>query len=248
MGKGTYIYFEEYESEVVAMLFRGFLLVAAVAVLCGRAEGLTHSPLFRGLRVSTPPFVVSSSGASAGFTPHATPIALDTTHADTPGVPASGPTGGRIQNFAKGVTAKVAAFLGKADSIFTNILERITKDADTSNVIKSTLYTVAVVCATISVLSSVGLDTKPLLSLFTVVSLTFGLAFKKMLGDLFSSAYILAMRPFKRGDLITVDGKWGGKVVSVDMNYVKLEKADGSELLVPTASVYGKSVQFDKKK
>ena len=105
-------------------------------------------------------------------------------------------------------------------------------------------------CAAISLLGTLGLDTKPLLSLFTVAGLTFGLAIKRLLSDAFSSLYILVIRPFKRGDVISVGdpgpGEWFGTVESVDMTYVTLT-VDGNEIKMPTSAVYGKSVVLQKK-
>ena len=76
-------------------------------------------------------------------------------------------------------------------------------------------------------LGTIGIDTKPLLSLVSVVGITIGFAAKDLLTNSFAGLFILLTRPFQRGDVITVSGM-KGKVLSVDLRYVKLLSNDGT--------------------
>ena len=86
-----------------------------------------------------------------------------------------------------------------------------------------------------------GIDTKPILSLLSVSGLTLGFAAKDILTNTYAGAYIMIMRPFKRGMTISVDSI-RGKVVSIDTNYVQLIGKDNVKILLPSHTVYGKAI------
>jgi small-conductance mechanosensitive channel len=96
-------------------------------------------------------------------------------------------------------------------------------------------------------LGTFGVDIKPLLSLVSVAGITIGLAAKDMLSHSFAGFYILFMKPFARGDVITVSG-YTGKVTSINMRYVTLISKDGkNEILIPISQVYGQPISIEKR-
>lgn len=85
-----------------------------------------------------------------------------------------------------------------------------------------------------------------MLSLLSISGLTIGFAAKDILTDTFAGFYILFIRPFKRGQIISVNGN-RGKVMSVDIRYVRLlNLKDKSEILVPLSIVYGHSIVIER--
>jgi len=107
------------------------------------------------------------------------------------------------------------------------------------------------ICATIfwayfllSALGTLGFDTKPLLSLLSISGLTLGFAMKDILTNLFAGIFIIFVRPFKRGQIITVNNV-RGKVVSIDIRYCRLlSLKDRSEILIPLSMIYGNSIEI----
>jgi small-conductance mechanosensitive channel len=96
-------------------------------------------------------------------------------------------------------------------------------------------------------LGTFGVDIKPLLSLVSVAGITIGLAAKDMLAHSFAGFYILFMKPFARGDIITVSG-YTGKVTAIDMRYVTLISKDGkNEILIPVSQVYGQPISIERR-
>ncbi len=93
----------------------------------------------------------------------------------------------------------------------------------------------------LSIMGTFGIDTKPILSLLSVSGLTLGFAAKDILTNTYAGAYIMIMRPFKRGMTISVDNI-RGKVVSIDTNYVLLIGKDNAKILLPSHTVYGKAI------
>jgi small-conductance mechanosensitive channel len=146
--------------------------------------------------------------------------------------------------------AKSAAVL--FDNFLTVALGAIVNDQDMKHTLKYGIYIVIGVCATISVLGTLGFDTRPVLALFSVLSLTLGLSFKRLLSDTFTALYFLFSRPFKRGDIILLGSEpskmFGGKVESITMQHLTIEKDDGSRILIPTAAAYGKILIINNEK
>ena len=98
----------------------------------------------------------------------------------------------------------------------------------------------------LSTLGTLGFDTKPLLSLFSISGLTIGFAAKDILTNTFAGIFILFTRPFKRGQIISVNNM-RGRVVSVDVRYVKLQSTkDKSETLIPLSLVYSNAITIEK--
>jgi hypothetical protein len=113
-------------------------------------------------------------------------------------------------------------------------------------VVNLLIWTYVVLCA----LGTVGIDTKPILSAMSVFGLTIGLASREVLSSIFAGMYILIMRPFSRGDIIEVQAAKNlkGKVISVDVQYVRLQSlTDGSEILIPISTVYKSPLVFAHK-
>lgn len=120
-------------------------------------------------------------------------------------------------------------------------------DPDVLRIVSKILSTIAWSHIALSALGTFGVDTKPLLSLLGVGGLTFGFSIKDLLADCFAGLFVLFVRPFQRGDLVTVGGL-KGRVVSLDMRYVKLySEEERAEILVPVAAVYRSEIKIHRK-
>lgn len=99
----------------------------------------------------------------------------------------------------------------------------------------------------LSFLGTVGVDTKPLISLLGISGLTIGFACKDILQNTFAGIFILFTRPFKRGWIISVCG-YRGRVISTDIRYLRLEiLKDRSEVLIPLSLVYQNPIIVEQK-
>ena len=61
--------------------------------------------------------------------------------------------------------------------------------------------------------------------------------------------FSLWVRPFKRGDRITVcefgkSDKYTGTVLSIDYHFVRLRTEQGNTIMVPSHAIYGKVVEL----
>ena len=93
----------------------------------------------------------------------------------------------------------ISPFIRTILSVFIN-------DQDVLMVTAKYLSVLLWVYVLLSILGTVGIDTKPLLSLLSVVGLTVGLASKDILTNTFAGLLIIFSAPFKRGWTISVEG------------------------------------------
>jgi small-conductance mechanosensitive channel len=125
---------------------------------------------------------------------------------------------------------------------FNRALKKFIKDQDNLELAAKICSYITGAYFILSILGTFGFDTAPLLSLLSVSGLTIGFAAKDILTSTFKGFFILITKPFSRGSIISVGG-FKGKVLSIDIRYVKLQSAiDKSEILVPLSMVYGSTI------
>ena len=83
----------------------------------------------------------------------------------------------------------------------------------------------------ITVLASVGIDMKALVTGLGVTGISVGLACKDMLSNFVAGLILVVHRPFKINDLIEIKD-FHGKVLAINLRYTVLQ-ADGGRHLIP---------------
>jgi small-conductance mechanosensitive channel len=131
--------------------------------------------------------------------------------------------------------------------IVKKCLSFVISDKDVLSIMSTALSGTMWIFIFMSVIGTLGLDTKPLISLVTVSGFTLGLAAKDLLTSTIAAGYMISMRAFKRDMIISI-GEHKGKVRSFDTNFVKLLTTDNRLVLIPMASVYGKPIVIHQSK
>lgn len=149
----------------------------------------------------------------------------------------------RISNLGRGISHAIGAFVSSFQPAIRRVIGFFISDPDMCNLAATFITWAAWGSILMSALGTVGLDIKPLLSLSTVFGFAISLSTKNILSDTFSAAYVIWIRPFKRGDRIKIAGSYEGVVKSIDYHFVHLTVDGGKEVLMPTHSVYGKVVE-----
>jgi len=122
-------------------------------------------------------------------------------------------------------------------------------DEDVRRTASHTLAWVCYGALALTLAGTLGVDVKPLLGLSTLFGFALSISAKSILSNTFSAAYVMWVRPFKRGDQITVcefgkSDKYSGKVLSIDYHFVKLLTDSGNIVMVPSHAIYGKVVEL----
>eukprot|EP01035_Chromulina_nebulosa_P007767 gene7767-10497_t len=124
------------------------------------------------------------------------------------------------------------------EPLFERLFSLITQDPDILRISSKICAYLVWINILLSTLGTTGVDIKPILSLLSISALTVGFAAKDLLTDTFAGVSILILRPFQRGDIITVGG-FKGTVLSIDLKYVKLASSSpdskAAVILIPLA-------------
>jgi small-conductance mechanosensitive channel len=100
-----------------------------------------------------------------------------------------------------------------------------------------------------TLLGTIGFDTKPLIASLGVAGFAAGYALKDAATHFTSGIMLVLQKPFKKGDyiklLLAVPHE--GIVESIDVRYVHLRNKDNHELLIPSSVVYANSILVSPK-
>lgn len=120
---------------------------------------------------------------------------------------------------------------------------RLTRDLDLARFLaKATSISIFTVGA-VTVLGTIGVDTKPIIAGIGVTGFTLGFALKEIATNFLSGVLLVFNKPFKKGQYLKVMGAAAGQnmegvVESIDARYVLLRTHDGGVLMVPSVVVY----------
>lgn len=128
--------------------------------------------------------------------------------------------------------------------VFRGPLSLFLQDPDAIRLVSKGMSWAFWVAFLLSAFGTVGFDTKPILSLLSVSLVTVGFAAKDVLTSLFAGIMLVAQKPFKRGDLISLLG-YKGVVVAVDVKYVRL-RTGKSDTLLPVGLVVNAPITVEK--
>lgn len=122
---------------------------------------------------------------------------------------------------------------------------KLTKDIDIARFIGKTAAITAYSFAGITVLGTLGVDTKPLIAGIGVTGFTVGFALKEIAANFLSGILLVFGRPFQKGQYLKVLGGGAnleGEVESIDSRYVLLKTKDKGLIMIPSVTVYSNPI------
>lgn len=128
---------------------------------------------------------------------------------------------------------------------FRRLLSFLIRDPDLLRIIAKGLHYIFWSTIFLSGIGTMGIDTKPILSLISVSLVTLGFAAKDIINTLLAGVVLLITRPFARGMVISVNGH-KGKVMEINLKYVRLQNIkDKAEILLPVSLVYNAPIVIE---
>lgn len=123
------------------------------------------------------------------------------------------------------------------------LTSRITKDIDLAKFLGKAVAISIYSLAGITILGTLGVDTKPLLAGVGVTGFTIGFALKEIATNFLSGVMLVLNKPFQKGQYLRVLGPTTGQnlegiVESIDARYVLLKNKDRGTIMVPSVIVY----------
>ncbi|MGB3291294.1 MAG: mechanosensitive ion channel family protein [Burkholderiaceae bacterium] len=108
------------------------------------------------------------------------------------------------------------------------------------------VYTVTVwairIFVVIAVLARFGVQTASVIAMLSAAGLAVGLALQGTLQNIAAGIMLLALRPLRAGEAISVVGKGDGTVAEVGLFLTHLIQADGIHLTLPNSMVWGSTI------
>jgi len=94
----------------------------------------------------------------------------------------------------------------------------------------------------VAVLARLGVETASLIAALGAAGLAIGLALQGTLQNIAAGIMLLALRPLRTGEFVSVVGKGDGTVLEVGLFLTRLVQVDGIHLTLPNSAVWGNPI------
>lgn len=93
------------------------------------------------------------------------------------------------------------------------------------------------------ILGFLGVETTTFAGLLAAAGLAIGTAWSGLLGNFAAGAFIVILRPFRKGDFVTVSGGVTGTVVEIGMFVTGIDTLEGVRTLVGNQKIFSDTIQ-----
>lgn len=94
----------------------------------------------------------------------------------------------------------------------------------------------------VAVLARFGVQTASIITILGAAGIAIGLALQGTLQNIAAGIMLLALRPLRTGEYVSIVGKGDGTVLEVGLFLTRLDQYDGVHLTLPNSSVWGSSI------
>ena len=146
-------------------------------------------------------------------------------------------------NAAKALVILFVAWIiaGWARRIVTRSLEKREFDQTLARFFANALRYLILIGAVLAVLGIFGIQTASFAAMLAAAGFAIGMAFQGTLGNFAAGIMLLAFRPFKVGDFVTV-ADVEGVVEHIDLFTCEFRSLDNKKLVIPNGEVFGKTI------
>lgn len=94
----------------------------------------------------------------------------------------------------------------------------------------------------VAVLARFGVQTASIITILGAAGIAIGLALQGTLQNIAAGIMLLALRPLRTGEYVSIVGKGDGTVLEVGLFLTRLDQYDGVHLTLPNSSVWGSTI------
>lgn len=138
-------------------------------------------------------------------------------------------------------TGKRAIIPILSEPIENLLVRRLDVDRDIARLLGKSTSALVYSFIAVSACGTLGIDTKPFIAGLGVTGFTIGFALKDIATNFLSGIMLMAQKPFRAGDTISVAG-FEGTVVTIDTRYLVLRNSKGGIVMIPSTIVYSNAV------
>ncbi len=126
--------------------------------------------------------------------------------------------------------------------ITSRMFERAEFDPTLSRFFSKAAHTAVIVLGVISCLGIFGVNTTSVAAVLAAAGFAVGLAFQGTLSNFSAGIMLLAFRPFKVGDFVSVAGTLG-TVYEIELFTTALDTPDNRRLIIPNSTVFSGTIE-----
>ncbi len=145
------------------------------------------------------------------------------------------------------ITALLLLFLvfviaGWAKRLTKRALERTKVDVTLTKFFSNMARYTVLIVGLIAVLGQVGIETASFAAILAAAGFAIGMAFQGTLSNFSAGIMLLFFRPFKVGDLVSVNGATG-VVDEIELFTTHLNTPDNKRIIVPNGAIFGSTIE-----
>lgn len=137
--------------------------------------------------------------------------------------------GWALSSFAGRFLRRVAARSSRIDPTIVPMVETVT------------IWAIRIFVV-VAVLARFGVQTASIITVLGAAGLAVGLALQGTLQNIAAGIMLLALRPLRAGEYVSIVGKGDGTVLEVGLFLTRLDQYDGVHLTLPNSSVWGSTI------
>lgn len=123
-------------------------------------------------------------------------------------------------------------------NLLSRVLKRLQVEPILRRFLRNIAYAIGVVLVVVTTLDALGVPPTSLLAVVGAAGLAIGLAMKDSLSNIASGVMLIALRPFKDGDIVEIAGRTG-VVEQVRLFQTVIRTFDNHEITLPNSQITG---------
>lgn len=126
--------------------------------------------------------------------------------------------------------------------VLVRVMERSRMDVSLRKFLGDVVYAVLLVSVIIAALDTLGVETTAVVAVLGAAGLAIGLALQGSLSNFAAGVMLIVLRPYKVGDLVTID-KYVGRIDAIKIFHTVVITGDHREVTIPNALIIGKPIE-----
>ncbi len=126
--------------------------------------------------------------------------------------------------------------------VIDRVMERSRLEVSLRKFFHDVAYAAMLVAVIVAALDTLGVETTAVIAVLGAMGLAIGLALQGSLSNFAAGVMLIALRPYKVGDLVAID-KYTGSVDAIKVFHTVLTTADYREVTIPNALIIAKPIE-----